>query len=225
MEKTKNLPVGVENKNYVLGRKNKISWKYRLKRRTLEVIQSIHRYHSSKINSVLDIGTAEGAMLSFIKKEFPQADCIGLEYSQELIEMNQDKNIKIIQGDAQNLPFTNNSFDVIIATAVIEHLAQPLKLLTEAYRVLKTDGIFILTTPDPFFDRIARIMGKEKEHQKTFNLSELRKNLSKTGFRILCAEKFMISPIGFIAELKIEKLIKLFKLDFVLLNQLIIGKK
>ena len=181
MKKTKIVLFGVSNKKYALGRKTKRSLRYRLKRRTYEVIQAIHKYHPSKIDAILDIGTAEGAMLSSIKKKFPQTECIGLEYSQELIEMNQDKNIKIIQGDAQNLPFEDNSFNVVIATAVIEHLSQPSKLLSESYRVLKRDGILILTTPDPFFDRIAEILSREEtEHQETFNLKILKNNFQKS---------------------------------------------
>jgi len=226
MQENKNIPFGVESKNYAIGRKTKRSWRYRLKRRTYEIIQAIHKYHQPKIDTILDIGTAEGAMLSSIKKEFPQAKCIGLEYSQELIDINQDKNIKIIQGDAQNLPFENNSFDIAIATAVIEHLPEPSKIISEAYRILKKNGLFILTTPDPFFDQIAEILSREETgHQITFNLRNLKENFKKVNFHILCAEKFMFSPIGFPAELKIEKLIKFFKLDFILLNQLIVGKK
>ena len=144
MKNKKNIPFGVCDKSYALGRKYKRAWRYRLKRRSYEVIQAIHEYHPSKIDAVLDIGTAEGAMLSLIKKEFPQTQCTGLEYSQELIDMNQDENIKIIQGNAQNLPFEDNSFDIVVATAIIEHLPQPAQMLSEAYRVLRKNGIFTL---------------------------------------------------------------------------------
>jgi len=219
-------PLGVLDTNYALGRKTKKSWKYRLKRRTYEIIQAIHKHHQSKIDIILDIGTAEGAMLSSIKKEFPQAKCFGLEYSQELININQDKNIKIIQGNAQKLPFKSNSFNIVVATAVIEHLSQPLKMVSESYRVLKKNGILIVTTPDPFFDKIAGLISREESHHlERFNLRKLKNYFRKTNFQILETEKFMISPIGFPSELKIEKLLKTFKLNFLLLNQIIIGKK
>lgn len=222
----RNIPIGVLDKKYALGRKYKKSLRYRLTRRTDEVIQAIHQFHPQNIESILDIGSAEGLMLSSIKKKFPQAECIGLEYSQELINMSQDKNIKIIQGDAQSLPFKDNSFDVAIATALIEHLPQPFKMLSEAHRVLKKKGILIVTTPDPFFDKIADLISKENlPHLRRFNLRELKDYFRKISFQILQAEKFMVSPIGFPAELKIEGLLKALKLDFLLLNQLIVGKK
>ena len=80
-------PPGVLNEKYALGRQTKRAWQYRVKRRTDEVIQSIHKYYPSKKDSIsiLDIGAAEGLMLSAIKKEFPEARCVGLEYSQKLI--------------------------------------------------------------------------------------------------------------------------------------------
>jgi ubiquinone/menaquinone biosynthesis C-methylase UbiE len=217
---------GVLGKDYARGRNTRLSWRYRLRRRSLEVIRAINAYHRSKIDAILDIGTAEGLMLSRIKKEFPQTECIGIEYSRELIDYNRDNNIKIIQGDAQNLSFNDSSFNIVIATAIIEHLPEPAQMLSEAYRVLKPGGILILTTPSPFFDKIAEYFnGGEANHIEKFGLRRLKKDFQKTGFCILSAERFMMSPIGFPKELIIEKIIKLLRLDFILLNQLIIGRK
>jgi len=227
MRNPKPAQPGVLDKTYALGRQTKKSWRYRLKRRTYEIIRSINKYCPSKKNSILDIGAAEGLMLSAIKRMSPEAKCVGLEYSKELIERNRDEKINLVQGDAQDLPFQNDSFDIVTAAAVIEHLPQPAKMLAEARRVLKKDGVLIMTTPDPFFEKIAGMIGhldKEK-HLETFNLKKLKKCLEDAGFQILLAEKFMLSPMGFPLELKIEKLLKLFKLDFILLNQIIVGKK
>jgi len=227
MKSMKSITPGVLDRNYALGRKIMVSLKYRVKRRTYEVNRAIFDYHPTKINSILDIGAAEGLMLGFIKKNFSQAECIGLECSQELIGMNQDKSVKLIQGDAQNLPFENNSFDIAVAAAIIEHLSNPEKMITECHRVLRQDGICIFTTPDPFFEQIAAKIGhlEGAQHQKTFKLSQLVSLLKSKGFKILRAEKFMISPIGFPYEIKIEKVVKLAGLGFLLLNQIVVAQK
>ncbi len=219
-------PAGVLDKSYALGRQQKKSWRYRLNRRTREVAQAIESYYPLPV-SILDLGAAEGAMLSRLKKHFPQARCLGIEYSRELISINQDKEIEIIQGDIQKIPFDNESFDVAVATAVIEHLPQPLAMVSEARRVLKKNGLFILTTPDPFFDKIADFLSKDETagHQETFDLTRLRSIFEKYGFRVMKAEKFMVSPMGMPGELAIEKIFRLFKINFLMLNQIIVGQK
>lgn len=110
---------------------------------------------------------------------------------------------------------------------MIEHVPEPEKMIIECYRVMRQDGISIFTTPDPFFEHIATKIGhlNEEEHEKTFKLSELVSLLKSKGFRILKAEKFMVSPLGFPYEVEIEKIIKMIGFGFLLLNQLVVGHK
>lgn len=49
--------------------------------------------------------------------------------------------------DAHNLPFSENSFDAIVIQAVLEHVLVPDRVVSEVYRVLKTDGIVYAETP------------------------------------------------------------------------------
>jgi ubiquinone/menaquinone biosynthesis C-methylase UbiE len=216
----KRYPKGVLKADYHLKRKKKRSHVYRLQRRTKEVIKAIQKYQP-KPNKILDLGTADGLMLSKIKDQFPKSNCLGIEYSQELIKTNQDKRIKIIQGNVLNLPFKKPQFEVIIAAAIIEHLKQPQKLIKESRRILKKNGVLILTTPDPFWERVLR----EETHHSTLNLETLTKILKKENLQILEKKKFMFSPIGFPHEESIEKIFRLFHLNFLMANQLIIARK
>jgi ubiquinone/menaquinone biosynthesis C-methylase UbiE len=54
----------------------------------------------------------------------------------------------LAQMDVENLAFSNQSFDAIISIEVIEHVSNPISYLKEANRVLKDDGLFMLTTPN-----------------------------------------------------------------------------
>lgn len=51
-------------------------------------------------------------------------------------------------GDAQVLPFKNNTFDLVISTELIEHVRNPKKLLDEVHRVMKPNGKWLLSTPN-----------------------------------------------------------------------------
>jgi len=57
------------------------------------------------------------------------------------------KNEKIdIYADALELPFKNNVFDCVLSTQVLEHISEPNVFFKEAYRVLKSGGVLLLTT-------------------------------------------------------------------------------
>ena len=53
--------------------------------------------------------------------------------------------IQTVIGEAENLPFGNNTFDVVTAAFLIVHLKDPTRFFDEAYRVLKDGGKFVVT--------------------------------------------------------------------------------
>ena len=218
---------GVLSKEYAVARQAKRSHIYRLKRRTFEVLKGIETFHPETPQSILDIGTADGLMLSNLKDAFPNATCAGIEYARDLMACCESKTIYLTQGDALVLPIKDNAFDVVIATAIIEHVSEPLQLVREAFRVLRKNGILIITTPHPFWERVATHIGhlKGEDHHELINLGKLISLFNKAGFRIVKAEQFMISPVGIPFELKLEKILKLCRLNFLLLNQIIVGNK
>lgn len=61
------------------------------------------------------------------------------------------------QGNAEKLPFKDNTFDFVIATEVIEHVRYPRRMLDEFARVLKKGGRVLLSTPNVahFTNRVA----------------------------------------------------------------------
>lgn len=221
------LEKGVLSVEYHEGRKRKRAPKYRLARRTNEVLQVIKTYKGNEIDSLCDVGTADAMMLNMLNQNLNVKTAIGLDFSIELLKTNKNPKLNLVKGDAIELPFKEDSFDVVVATAVIEHVSDAGKMLKECWRILKESGLCILTTPDPIFEHIATKFGylEEEQHVKTFKLFELMSLLKSKGFKILKAEKFMMCPIGFPYEVKIEKIMKLAKLEFLLLNQLVAAQK
>ncbi len=95
--------------------------------------------------TILDVGAGTGRLA--VKLAQNGAAVTALDISTKILKNLQRKNnqIKTIVADAENLPCTDNSFDVIVAAFLIVHLKNPAIFFAEAYRVLKPNGQFLLT--------------------------------------------------------------------------------
>jgi SAM-dependent methyltransferase len=56
-------------------------------------------------------------------------------------------NVEFVQQDLGKLDLPDDSFDVVVSFETIEHLAQPEAFLAHAARVLRADGVFVVSTP------------------------------------------------------------------------------
>ncbi len=119
-------------------------------RRMAEVYGFINKtVHSipGKDLQICDIGCGDGSLLELVKDK---GKLYGVDVSRTQLKQAVKKGIKASHCnlDMSKLPFKDGIFDAVISSEVIEHVLVPDKLLTEAKRVLKADGIFILTTPN-----------------------------------------------------------------------------
>jgi ubiquinone/menaquinone biosynthesis C-methylase UbiE len=62
-----------------------------------------------------------------------------------------NKGVLLAQASGENLPFRNNVFDVVLALDVVEHLLNPVQFLNEIYRIMKENGVLLLTTDNTRF--------------------------------------------------------------------------
>ena len=74
---------------------------------------------------------------------------VGLDFSKEILQSakencNNFSNISFIHGDAHNIPYPNETFDIVISRAVIHHLQDIPTFLREASRILNKNGLLIL---------------------------------------------------------------------------------
>jgi 2-polyprenyl-3-methyl-5-hydroxy-6-metoxy-1,4-benzoquinol methylase len=136
--------------------------------------------------SVLDIGCATGALLDFLRGKGWRVT--GVEISPCAIYAKNERNL-----DVRNIPleennFPDNSFDVILASHLIEHLNAPKTFLEETYRVLKNNGSIFITTPDisGFQSVIFRSRWRSAifDHLYLFSKRTLSKLLEAVGFKI-----------------------------------------
>lgn len=108
----------------------------------------------SDVNNLLEIGCGVGAQTEIILRRFPniQVTCIDANENQlaackeNLKNHSYAKNRYTVQkGDAQKLDFKSNSFDGAFLCWVLEHIAEPAKVLSEARRVLRPGGKIYVT--------------------------------------------------------------------------------
>lgn len=89
-----------------------------------------------------------------------------------------------IKGNAQFMPFKDNSFDTLVCGELIEHLKNPEKFLKECRRTLKMGGTLILTTPNKnsWVNKLLRssFLGS---HVSLFDIKTFKETVSKY-FRI-----------------------------------------
>lgn len=95
---------------------------------------------------ILDIGCGPAESLVYIKKHInSEAELYGVD-----LERNKNLpsfvNFLEVDIDEKLLPFSDDFFDVVISTYVLEHLKNPQQLLLESYRVVKRGGYFYCLT-------------------------------------------------------------------------------
>ena len=96
--------------------------------------------------SVLDVGCGPGYVSAAAAERGAQP--IGLDFSNEMIAIAKKTfpEIEFREGDAQELPFADGTFDRVVANFALLHLVNPERACAEACRVLKADGKFGFTT-------------------------------------------------------------------------------
>ncbi len=124
------------------------------------------RFPVGPADRVLDMGCGGGRhAFAMLRKG---ADVVALDYSMsdvekvagtfgamyEAGEVSADSRAVAVRGDAYNLPFPDESFDVIIAAEVLEHLHDDARAFAELQRVLKPGGRIAVTVPRWFPERI-----------------------------------------------------------------------
>ena len=145
-------------------------------------------------SKILDVGCGKGFMMHDLSEAIPEIDVRGIDISSyaisNCIETVKDK---VSVADAKELPFDDNSFDVIFSKSFIEHLYHPEKYLEEAYRVLKPNGLLLTLVPD--WESQYKTYFDDFTHRTPFTKISLNDAYKMYGFNEIAVFKFRQLPI------------------------------
>jgi ubiquinone/menaquinone biosynthesis C-methylase UbiE len=148
-------------------------------------VEHLHRYALSsmfvKDKIVLDIASGEGYgsfLMSKIARKVIGVDINNDAINQAKIKYKNDNLIFLI-GSADSIPLENNSIDVLVSFETIEHLDKHEEMFLEIKRVLKPNGILIMSSPDKKY--YSDLQKNNPYHIKELYLEEFE-NLTKKHF-------------------------------------------
>jgi len=147
---------------------------------------------------ILDIGCGGGATMGSLRR---YGNVRGIDTSEEAVEYNRERGREVSLAAVESIPFADNSFDLVLALDVIEHVPDDLQALRELFRTLRSGGSLLVTVP------ALRILWSAHDvshgHYRRYTLGELRGRLETAGFEVVTATYFntLLSPLIFALRL------------------------
>jgi methionine biosynthesis protein MetW len=135
-------------------------------KRPTDIIKSILKYIGADITNestkciaglleynnqatLLDVGCGDGKLTLNAANAIGTTKIYGIDIIDETIERAKASGIDIRRADLNHkFPFENESFDVVLASEIIEHLSNTDSFLREIYRILRAGGYTIISTPN-----------------------------------------------------------------------------
>jgi ubiquinone/menaquinone biosynthesis C-methylase UbiE len=108
-----------------------------------------------KDKRILEIACGRGGFSRLLGSR--GASVFGADFSVSAVDIAKERlhrdpsltgRVTYVQADAQNMPFDENSFDIVVSCETIEHVPDPRAAVREMYRVCKPGGMLYLTTPN-----------------------------------------------------------------------------
>lgn len=203
---------------------------YELSSRMENTLNFINNFANGKPLRVLDVGCGTG---HYIEQLIPKNHLVfGNDIAIGMLNKSKHKYLRFFDfhslslSNIERLPFRNNSFDVVICIGVIEYLPDINKAIGELHRIVKADGIIIISAPnqislkfltDPYylkrlFQYLLLRLGLRKKIQKNnsadvssnvdfrnkrFRLKKLLKNFNSNGFTVIDFKSVSFGPFSF----------------------------
>lgn len=145
------------------------------------IISVIERFRSADGVRLLDAGCGTGGLLSFLQRY----DSMGIDISSEALSFCKRRHItKILQGSVGDLPFKDNSFDIVICFNVLYHkqAGDEFRAAAEIYRICKKGALFLLI--NPAYNFLWSSHDDKQYAKRRYILGEQKNIMAMAGFKI-----------------------------------------
>ena len=156
---------------------------------------------------MIDLGCGYGGLAKLIGKCFEFKEVYGLDIDHERLAVAKERGIHTYKCnlEKEKFPFPDNFFSLVTSFGVLEHLTYFDNILEEAYRVLKSGGVFLLSAPNlgSWANRLSLLLGCQP------------RNLEISRFKIVGVHNVYhkiyrrVAPVGHISSCTLKAIIEL----------------
>ena len=136
-----------------------------------------------KGKAAIDVGCGDGIFLAYLKTKLKLGRIVGLDIDPLKCRMARKKNpkTKIIEANAEKIPFKNNSFDFVFVNAVLHHTKNYCQVVDELVRICKDKGLIVILEPRRLHPTIffLSLLKQEERGQLKLDLKKLLQFLKK----------------------------------------------
>jgi len=169
-------------------------------RRTIKkMVQKLKAHNksvgTSGLGKVLDLGSGFGGAARYLASNYEcHVTCIDISEKENLKNKKRNKSlgletsIDVYHGSFEDLPFEDNSFDVLWSEEAILHSDNKTKVFEEAYRVLKEGGQFIFTDPmkmDDCPDELIKPVLERLDLKSLYSVNQYKELAKKVGLKVV----------------------------------------
>ena len=137
---------------------------------------------------VADIGCGKGAYLKNLNRVYPNNQYFAVDISESVMSYIGLENVTMQQGTLTNIPFPNDTFDMVYACESMEHAVDISSAIREMCRVTKSGGVVAIV--DKNIEALGRL--EIEEWEQWFNVEKLVDEL-----KIYCREVYIERDLGY----------------------------
>jgi ubiquinone/menaquinone biosynthesis C-methylase UbiE len=174
-----------------------VKWSFYVEATTSETMM---RFNLRSTDLLLDVGCGTGALLHTLSATHPAAQLFGVDPVPEMLAVARRRlspSVELREAWAEQLPFAEARFDVVVSCNVFHYIHEPFAALREMRRVLRPGGELVITDwcGDYLTCRVCDLYLRifNRAHFKTYGTQECVELLRETGYAPVAIERYKIN--------------------------------